>query len=75
MPTSEVTRECTYCWGTGKCPATIPEGGSQVNCPKCEGTGRVELGQVKDIMDKLGDLEDKIDDIFEKCNDILEAVS
>ena len=27
-------RECTWCWGSGVCPASVPD------CTNCEGTGR-----------------------------------
>lgn len=71
----EITQVCTYCWGTGKNPAYVPEGEQQAICPKCEGSGRAEIGRLDDIEDAFKDLSDKVDDVLDKCNDILEKLN
>ena len=63
MSTFEITKVCTYCWGTGKNPAFVPEGESQEQCPKCAGAGRIESGQVDDIETTFSNVLDKLDTI------------
>ena len=66
----KVSLDCLRCDKTGE----IMMDGKEIDCPSCEGDGRISEGTVEGA-DQISDLTDKVDDCIDKLNDILEKVS
>jgi len=66
-----IDKLCDECRGTGK-----RSGPPEYDCPICNGTGRIYLSELPEILGtKFDDMVDKLNDIMDKCNDIFEKVN
>jgi len=68
----KINQACEKCHGTGRFKPHYSA--TEVECPSCEGSGKVLYGVIPDLGGLIDDIQDKLKDLKEKVDEIKEVV-